>query len=186
MGSAGAQGYYGIAPDLTTLGKVIGGGMPVGAFGGKEDIMNFIAPVGPVYQAGTLSGNPIAMAAGLMTLKKLDQPNFYEKLFDSTNKLAAGLQTAANEAGIPFTTNSVGSMWGCFFTTAEKVKNYQQVMAGNIDAFNMFFHGMLKSGVYLAPACYEAGFLSIAHSEQDIDETVAHASEVFKTLPLKN
>lgn len=179
LGIQGAQGYYGVKPDITTLGKVIGGGMPVGAFGGKQEIMDFIAPTGPVYQAGTLSGNPVAMAAGLTTLKLISQPGFYEPIFESTSELVRGLQSAADEYGISFTTNHVGSMWGVFFTEAKTVSNYQQVMAGNIPAFNKFFHGMLSNGVYLAPACYEASFMSAAHTEADIQNTIEAARAVF-------
>ena len=182
LGPAGAQGYYDIEPDLTTLGKVMGGGMPVGAFGGKAEIMNAIAPSGPVYQAGTLSGNPVAMAAGLANLQLIQEEGFYASLFEKTRYLVAGLQNAANEAGVPFTTNSVGSMWGVFFTDSPSVTNYQQVMSGNIDAFNRFFHGMLKKGVYLAPACYEAGFMSSSHGTTDLDDTISAAAEVMKNL----
>ncbi len=182
LGLAGAQGYYNVTPDLTTLGKVIGGGMPVGAFGGKSEIMNAIAPTGPVYQAGTLSGNPVAMAAGLASLQLIQEEGFYEGLFNKTQYLVEGLQAAADSSDIDFTTNSVGSMWGVFFTESESVTNYQQVMDGNISAFNKFFHGMLKNGVYLAPACYEAGFMSSSHSTADLDETIAIAEKVMKSL----
>ena len=177
-----AQGHYDIQPDLTTLGKVIGGGMPVGAFGGKESVMNHIAPLGPVYQAGTLSGNPVAMAAGLMTIKKIVEYNIYADLFSKTETLVNGINQAAKKCGIPLTTNHVGSMWGFFFTEDETVTNYQQVMSGNINRFNQFFHGMLEKGVYLAPACYEAAFMSISHSTEDIEATIAAAEEVFKSL----
>ena len=182
LGLSGAQGYYGITPDITTLGKVIGGGMPVGALGGKAEIMDHLAPVGPVYQAGTLSGNPVAMAAGLATVKKLQQPGFYEPLFARTTALVEALQAAANEAGIPFTTNHVGSMWGGFFTEAQSVSNFQQVMACDTARFNAFFHGMLEQGVNLAPASYEAAFMSAAHTQEHIDFTVEAAKTVFKTL----
>lgn len=182
IGLTGAQGYYNIQPDITTLGKVIGGGMPVGAFGGKREIMDYIAPVGPVYQAGTLSGNPVAMAAGLTTLTKIQQDGFYTQLFAKTEALTTGLRAEAKAAGIPFTTNHVGSMWGCFFTEDENVTQYAQVMSGNTERFNKFFHGMLEQGVYLAPACYEAGFMSITHSQQDLDFTFAAAKKVFETL----
>ncbi len=182
LGLAGAQGYYGITPDLTTLGKVVGGGMPVGAFGGRADVMDFIAPTGPVYQAGTLSGNPVAMAAGLTTLKLIQAEDFYAPLFARTTALVEALQAEANAAGIAMTTNHVGSMWGCFFTEAETVTHYQQVMSGNTERFNRFFHGMLQQGVYLAPACYEAGFMSAAHTDDDIAATAAAAAEVFKSL----
>ena len=179
LGLQGAQGLYGIKPDLTTLGKVIGGGMPVGAFGGREDIMNFIAPLGPVYQAGTLSGNPVTMAAGLATLKKLQAEDFYKKLFSKTEALVSGLLHVAKEKGVALTCNHVGSMWGCFFTDHEKVENYQQVMACNKDAFNRFFHAMLNGGVNLAPASYEASFMSIAHSDDDIAFTLEAAKKAL-------
>lgn len=182
LGIQGAQGYYGVQADLTTLGKVIGGGMPVGAFGGRREVMEHIAPLGPVYQAGTLSGNPVAMAAGLAMLNEISKEGFYEPLFEKTDKLVAGLNDIAKEAGIPFTTNHVGTMFGGFFTEDEKVVNYQQVMSGNIERFNQFFHGMLNEGVYLAPACYEAGFLSAAHTDADIEFTLNAAKKVFATL----
>ncbi|OZY86862.1 glutamate-1-semialdehyde-2,1-aminomutase [Cellvibrio mixtus] len=178
----GAQGHYGVNADIITLGKVIGGGMPVGAFGGRRDIMQMIAPSGPVYQAGTLSGNPVAMAAGLKTLELLEQEGFYDKLCARTTELVEGLQRLADEAGIPFTTNHVGSMFGFFFTSEKKVTNFKQVMACDIPRFNAFFHGMLARGVYLAPASYEAGFMSGAHTEQDIQATLTIAAEVFATL----
>lgn len=182
LGLTGAQGYYGIEADITTLGKVIGGGMPVGAFGGKREIMAQIAPTGPVYQAGTLSGNPIAMAAGIAQLDAISQEGFYPALFAKTDQLVEGLQAAADKAGIALTTNHVGSMFGLFFTEEKHITNYQQVMACDNDRFNRFFHGMLNEGVYLAPASYEAGFLSIAHSEQDIAFTIAAAEKVFASL----
>lgn len=182
LGLTGAQGYYKIDADITTLGKVIGGGMPVGAFGGKREIMEKIAPLGPVYQAGTLSGNPVAMAAGLANLDIIEQPGFYQELFHKTKMLADGLLGAAQKAGIPFTVNYVGSMFGGFFTEEKSVTNYKQVMAGNIDRFNKFFHGMLQEGVYLAPACYEASFMSSAHSDDDIAATIAAAEKVMNTL----
>ena len=182
LGLTGAQGFYGIEADITTLGKVIGGGMPVGAFGGKRHIMEHIAPLGPVYQAGTLSGNPVAMAAGLTTLNLLDQAGFYEPIFAATSKLTQGLERCANDAGIPFTTNHVGSMFGLFFTEEPRVTNFQQVMACNGEHFNRFYHGMLKAGVYLAPASYEAGFLSAAHSDELIEETINIAATVMRDL----
>ena len=182
FGLQGAQGFYGVEADLTTLGKVIGGGMPVGAFGGKREIMEQIAPLGPVYQAGTLSGNPIAMAAGLATLDIISRPGFYEPLFQRTRALCEGLQGAARGAGVPFTTNHAGSMFGGFFTTDEKVSNYAQVMACDGPAFNRFFHRMLELGVYLAPASYEAGFMSSAHSDRDIADTVAAAATAMAGL----
>lgn len=182
VGLTGAQGHYGIKPDLTTLGKVIGGGMPVGAFGGRRDIMEKIAPLGPVYQAGTLSGNPVAMAAGLKTLELVSQPGFYEPIFKRTTQLVEGLEAEAKAAGIPFTSNHVGTMFGFFFTEERPVVNYQQVMAGDIERFNRFFHLLLEEGVYIAPAAYEAGFLSAAHSDDDIDRTIAAAKKAFAQL----
>lgn len=179
---AGAQGHYGITPDLTTLGKVIGGGMPVGAFGGKREIMEFIAPIGPVYQAGTLSGNPVAMAAGLKTLELIQQADFYPPIFARTAALVKGLEERAKAAGIDFCSNHIGSMWGCFFTTEDNISNYQQVMACDNERFNKFFHGMLKQGVYLAPASYETGFMSAAHTDEDIAATLDAAEKVFATL----
>ncbi|HCD57348.1 MAG TPA: glutamate-1-semialdehyde-2,1-aminomutase, partial [Halieaceae bacterium] len=169
FGLQGAQGFYGIDADLTCLGKVIGGGMPVGAFGGKRHIMEQIAPLGPVYQAGTLSGNPIAMAAGLATMEVISAPGFYEPIFARTTQLCRGMEQAAAETGVPFTTNHAGTMFGGFFTDATSVSNYQQVMACDGAAFNRFFHLMLEAGVYLAPASYEAGFTSAAHSDDDIE-----------------
>lgn len=182
LGLQGAQGYYGIEADLTTLGKVIGGGMPVGAFGGKREIMEQIAPLGPVYQAGTLSGNPIAMAAGLATLELISQPGFYEPVFARTETLCRGLRDAAQDAGVPFTTNHVGSMFGGFFTSEQDISNYSQVMACDSAAFNQFFHLMLEHGVYLAPASYETGFMSSAHGEGDIAQTIAAARAAFASL----
>lgn len=182
LGLQGAQGHYGIRADLTTLGKVIGGGMPVGAFGGRQEIMEKIAPIGPVYQAGTLSGNPVAMAAGLASLEQISAPGFYKSLFDKTDQLVQGLHQAAAESGIPFTTNHVGSMFGAFFTTEEKITNYQQVINCDIKTFNRFFHGMLKQGVYLAPASYEAGFMSAAHTNEDISDTINAAKAVMQGL----
>lgn len=175
----GAQAYYNVQPDLTTLGKIIGGGMPVGAFGGKREIMQELAPLGAVYQAGTLSGNPIAMAAGLKTLELISQAGFYEELTRKTTELLAGLQAAADEAGIPFTTNQVGAMFGLFFTAEKHVHNFAQVSAGNIARFNEFFHAMLQEGIYLAPSAYEAGFVSAAHSQQDIQATIDAATRIF-------
>ncbi len=182
IGLQGAQGHYGIKADITTLGKVMGGGMPVGAFGGRKEVMEQIAPLGPVYQAGTLSGNPVAMAAGLTTLNKISKPGFYEPIFSQTEKLSTGLRELAETAGIPFTVNHVGSMFGGFFTEEKTVTNYRQVMACNNDRFNAFFHGMLKEGVYLAPASYETGFMSAAHSDEDIEFTLNAAKAVFAAL----
>ncbi|WP_231759327.1 glutamate-1-semialdehyde 2,1-aminomutase [Microbulbifer elongatus] len=178
----GAQGHYGIEADITTLGKVIGGGMPVGAFGGKREIMEKIAPLGPVYQAGTLSGNPMAMVAGLETLQLIQEEGLYDALTAKTDRLVEGVLAAAKDTGIPLTANKVGSMFGFFFTDAEQVSNYQQVMACDTERFNRFFHGMLEEGVYLAPASYEAGFMSAAHSDEDIDTTIAAARRVFAHL----
>ncbi|MAC33728.1 MAG: glutamate-1-semialdehyde-2,1-aminomutase [Haliea sp.] len=182
FGLQGAQGFYDIEADLTCLGKVIGGGMPVGAFGGKRDIMEHIAPLGPVYQAGTLSGNPVAMAAGLATLEVISEPGFYEPLFARTRELCEGLEKAAADAGVAFTTNHAGTMFGGFFTDAREVSNYQQVMACDTEAFNRFFHAMLDAGVYLAPASYEAGFMSSAHSDEDIQLTIDAARRAFDQL----
>ena len=178
----GAQAVYGVKPDLTTLGKIIGGGMPVGAFGGKRAIMEQLSPLGPVYQAGTLSGNPIAMTAGLKMLEIIEQDGFYADLTAKTTYLLQGLQQAADQAGIAFLTQQVGGMFGLFFTTEKAVSTYQQVTACNIGQFNRFFHGMLERGVYLAPSAYEAGFVSSAHTIEDIDNTVAIAYDVFGTL----
>lgn len=182
LGPQGAQGYYGVTADITTLGKVMGGGMPVAAFGGRSEIMQQLAPAGPVYQAGTLSGNPLAMAAGLAMLKAVQQPDFYPPLFAKTDALVAGLCERAEAAGIAMTSNHVGTMFGVFFSDEKTITNYQQVMACDTDRFNRFFHGMLQEGVYLAPASYEAGFLSAAHSDQDIKDTLDAAERVFKTL----
>ena len=182
LGLQGAQGLYNIEADLTTLGKVIGGGMPVGAFGGKREIMEQVAPLGPVYQAGTLSGNPIAMAAGIATLNILSRADFYSPIFDRTANLCKGVELAAGKTGIPLTTNHVGSMFGIFFTDRETVKNYSDVMGCDIELFNSFFHTMLSEGVYLAPASYEAGFMSSAHTEEDIEATVAAAMLAFEKL----
>lgn len=178
----GAQAYFNIQPDLTCLGKVIGGGMPVGAFGGKKEIMDFIAPVGPVYQAGTLSGNPIAMAAGLKALELLSQGNLHQELEAKSKALCEGFQQAADEAGIPLTTNYVGGMFGFFFTTAESVNSYQQATECDLERFKKFFHLMLEEGVYLAPSAFEAGFVSSMHTDADIADTIAAAAKVFKKL----
>ena len=178
----GAQQVYNIKPDLTTLGKVIGGGMPVGAFGGKREIMQKIAPTGPVYQAGTLSGNPVAMAAGLKTLELISKPGFYQSLTQHTTQLMQGLQAAADKAGVPFTTNQVGGMFGFFFSNEKQISTFKQVSNCNIERFKKFYHGMLDNGVYLAPSAYEAGFVSSMHTEQDIAETITAAAKVFKQL----
>ncbi|MEF3194211.1 MAG: glutamate-1-semialdehyde 2,1-aminomutase [Halothiobacillaceae bacterium] len=178
----GAQEYYGVMPDLTTLGKVIGGGMPVGAFGGRREIMEYIAPLGPVYQAGTLSGNPVAMAAGLATLELVMEPGFYETLAARTQNLCDGMRDAAKDAGIPFTTNNVGGMFGFFFTAQDKVETFADVGQCDIERFKRFFHAMLDEGIYFAPSAFEAGFVSGAHRCEDIDSTVETARRVFKTL----
>ena len=178
----GAQAVYGITPDLTTLGKIIGGGMPVGAFGGRRDIMNHLSPVGPVYQAGTLSGNPIAMTAGLKTLEIIAVDGFYEELTEKTAMFIDGMRTVADYNGIALSSNQVGGMFGLFFTKEEKIERFAQVMACDVERFGKFFHGMLNKGIYLAPSAFEAGFLSTAHSDDDIKETVSAADEVFATL----
>ncbi|MGZ8239075.1 MAG: glutamate-1-semialdehyde 2,1-aminomutase [Methylobacter sp.] len=182
VGLTSAQGHYNIKPDLTTLGKVIGGGMPVGAFGGSRKIMEYLAPLGPVYQAGTLSGNPVAMAAGLKTLELIAQPGFYERLTEKTEKLTSGLKERAAKAGIAMTTNSVGGMFGLFFSPEPKVSRFAQVMQCDQDLFKRFFHAMLEQGVYLAPSAFEAGFVSAAHSDEDLDKTLDIAEAVFKHL----
>jgi len=180
VGLQGAQGLYGIKPDLTTLGKIIGGGLPVGAFGGSRKIMEYLAPLGPVYQAGTLSGCPVAMAAGLKTLELINQPGFYDALTAKTSTLLQGLQAAADQTGIAFTTNQVGGMFGLFFSNEKSVSRFSQVMACDVNRFKQFFHAMLDKGVYLAPSAFEAGFVSAAHSDQDLQATVDAAAEVFK------
>ena len=179
VGPRGAAGLYRIQPDLVTLGKIIGAGLPVGAFGGRREVMQKLAPVGPVYQAGTLSGNPLAMAAGLALLRQLDDPDLYPRLEKSTATLLSGLQGAADDAGVPFTTVQVGSMFGLFFTKAHAVRSYAEVMACDVEAFKRFFHAMLSRGVYLAPSAYEAGFVSAAHGTAEIDATVAAARAAF-------
>ena len=178
----GAQSIYKIKPDITILGKVIGGGMPVGAFGGRADIMNHLAPDGPVYQAGTLSGNPVAMAAGMATLNAIAQPGFFEALEQSTRRLLDGLRNVARENGIPFTTTQSGGMFGLFFTEEETISRFDQVMACNVPRFKHFFHGMLDQGIYLAPSAYEAGFVSSAHTNEHIQATINAARTVMKTL----
>ncbi|WP_426840574.1 glutamate-1-semialdehyde 2,1-aminomutase [Glaesserella parasuis] len=171
----GAQSYYGVTPDLTTLGKIIGGGMPVGAFGGKKEIMEFIAPTGPVYQAGTLSGNPIAMSAGFACLTELSKAGNERLLAEKTKTLAEGFKALADKHGIPMTVQYVGGMFGLFFTEQAKIESYQDVMKCDVKAFNTFFHKMLEKGVYLAPSAFEAGFMSLAHSDEDIAYTLEMA-----------
>ncbi|TRX52833.1 glutamate-1-semialdehyde 2,1-aminomutase [Thalassomonas sp. M1454] len=178
----GAQAHYNIVPDLTTLGKVIGGGMPVGAFGGKAEIMDYIAPVGPVYQAGTLSGNPIAMAAGLAALGELSSKDHHTQLSTNTKAIAEGFKAAAQRQGVDLCINYVGAMFGFFFTDQERVDTFAQVMKCDTEKFNKFFHLMLDEGVYLAPSAFEAGFLSTAHTEQDIADTIAAAERCFAKL----
>ncbi|MEI9696807.1 glutamate-1-semialdehyde 2,1-aminomutase [Moellerella wisconsensis] len=178
----GAQDYYGVVPDLTCLGKIIGGGMPVGAFGGRFDVMQKLAPIGPVYQAGTLSGNPVAMAAGLACLNEVAQPGVHARLAELTDKLARGLEKVAEEEGIPLVVNHVGGMFGIFFTDAKRVTCYQDVMQCNTERFKQFFHLMLQKGIYLAPSAFEAGFMSIAHSDEDIDKTLEAARESFAKM----
>jgi glutamate-1-semialdehyde 2,1-aminomutase len=181
VGLHGVQGHFGITPDLTTLGKVIGGGMPVGAFGGRRDIMRHMAPLGGVYQAGTLSGNPVAVAAGLKTLELISRPGFFDELASTTTKLCAGLTQAAHDAGETFSAKSLGGMFGIFFAAAPP-NSYAEVMQSNRERFNQFFHAMLERGVYLAPSAFEAGFVSKAHTDADIDETVQRAKESFAAI----
>ena len=178
----GVQGLYGVKPDMTTLGKVIGGGMPVGAFGGKREIMEKISPLGPVYQAGTLSGNPVAMTAGLKTLELISAPSFFDELGAKVETLVNGIADAAKAAGIPFTTNHVGGMFGLFFTEADQVSNFAQTTACDQERFKAFYHAMLKRGVYLAPSAFEAGFVSAAHTEQNLQATIDAAAEAFAEL----
>ena len=178
----GAQAVYGITPDLTTLGKVIGGGLPVGAFGGKQEIMDMLAPVGPVYQAGTLSGNPLAVMAGLVTLREISKPDFFDSLSVKTEFLLKGLKERADAAGIPFTTNQVGAMFGCFFSEEESVTTFAQVMACDVERFRKYFHLMLESGIYLAPSAFEAGFVSAAHGDEELQKTLDAAEKAFAAL----
>lgn len=177
----GAQNHYGIVPDLTTLGKVIGGGMPVGAFGGKREVMEHIAPLGPVYQAGTLSGNPIAMTAGLKTLELISAPGFYHELALKVEFLTNGIVDAAKSAGINMTCNRIGGMFGLFFSD-QQINSFEQATQCNVEQFKHFFHGMLGEGVYLAPSAYEAGFVSAAHTDEDLQKTIDTAAKVFSTM----
>jgi glutamate-1-semialdehyde 2,1-aminomutase len=181
VGLGGAQALYGIRPDLTTLGKVIGGGMPVGAFGGRRDIMKSIAPLGPVYQAGTLSGNPVAVAAGLATLKLVQAPGFYDKLAATTRTLCERLTAAGQQQGIPFSARAIGGMFGLYFRETPP-ESYAEVMQADSKLFNAFFHAMLGEGVYLAPSMYEAGFVSAAHGNNEIEKTVGAALRAFEAL----
>ncbi len=178
----GAQAVYGVTPDLTTLGKVIGGGLPVGAFGGRREIMEMIAPMGPVYQAGTLAGSPLAVAAGMAMLTEIQRPDFYTQLSQRASALMAGLQERADAAKIPFTTNQVGGMFGCFFTNEKQVSTFDQVMACDVPRFRKYFHSMLNNGVYLAPSAFEAGFVSAAHGDKEIQLTLDAAEKAFASL----
>ena len=178
----GAQSHYNIQPDLTCLGKVIGGGMPVGAFGGKREIMQQLAPSGPIYQAGTLSGNPVAMSAGLAALKGIQKEGLYDELSLKARTLAEGIKAEADKLGIPMTCNYAGSMFGIFFTEVEKVVNYQQAINCNQEQFNQFYHKMLELGVYLAPASYEAGFVSSEHTDAVIAKTIEAAATALASL----
>ena len=178
----GAQAHYSVTPDLTCLGKVIGGGMPVGALGGRGEIMEWLAPLGPVYQAGTLSGNPVAMAAGLATLDVLTASEVFDLAVATTRTLVDGLRERAASAGVPFATNQVGTMFGLFFTSAEAVANFEQVSACDVERFKQFFHSLLEQGVYLAPSAFEAGFVSTAHDEEAISHTLAAAERAFARL----
>lgn len=182
VAKGGAQEKYGVKPDLTTLGKVIGGGMPVGAFGGKKEIMEYLAPLGPVYQAGTLSGNPIAMSAGLAMLNAIEKPGFYDILTAKAEKLCQGLEALADNHGIALTTNQVGSMFGFFFSEEKNISRFDQVSRCNMDQFKAFFHGMLDEGVYLAPSAFETGFMCSAVSDEDIEFTLAAADKVMANL----
>ncbi len=182
VGLGGAQERYGIVPDLTTLGKVIGGGMPVGAFGGRREVMNHIAPLGPVYQAGTLSGNPVAMAAGLKNLEIISRPGFFEELTQRTTQLITGLLAAAEANGVDMRANQVGAMFGLFFTDQPEVTSFSQVSACDVERFTRFFHGMLKRGVYLAPSAYEAGFVSAMHGATELELTIEAAAATFAEL----
>jgi glutamate-1-semialdehyde 2,1-aminomutase len=178
----GAQSIYNVKPDLTVLGKIIGGGMPVGAFGGRREVMEMLAPLGPVYQAGTLSGNPVAMAAGLTTLNLLEAPGFHERLLATTRTLIEGLAAEARDAGVPFTAGHAAGMFGFFFTEQASVNRFAHVMACDIERFKRFFHGMLGAGVYLAPSAFEAAFVSIAHGDTELDHTLSAARKVLRSL----
>jgi glutamate-1-semialdehyde 2,1-aminomutase len=178
----GAQAYYGVTPDLSTFGKIIGGGMPVGCFGGKREIMSHIAPLGPVYQAGTLSGNPLAMAAGLTTLRLISRPGFHDELSAFTKRLLEGLQQRADAAGIPFVTTQAGGMFGLYFSDAKEIVTFQDVMTSDANRFKQFFHLMLEGGVYLAPSAFEAGFTSIAHGDAELQLTLDAAEKAFSQL----
>ena len=184
VGLTGAQGYYNIKADLTTLGKIIGAGLPVGAFGGRGDIMDYIAPIGPVYQAGTLAGNPVAMAAGLKNLEIISRPGFYEALIAKTRRLVGGILTAAKANSIPMQANQAGAMFGLFFTDQQQVASFSDVSRCDIDRFKQFFHLMLEQGVYLAPSAFELGFVSSAHSDEQIDQTIAFADKALSKIAI--
>jgi glutamate-1-semialdehyde 2,1-aminomutase len=178
----GAQAYYGVTPDLTTLGKVIGGGLPVGAFGGKKHIMEQISPLGPVYQAGTLSGNPLSMAAGLKTLSLAAQDGVHQTLDKMAKRLVTGITDTAKELGIAMSFNQVGGMFGLFFSDETSIQYFEQVVACDQERFKKFFHGMLREGIYLAPSAFEAGFVSAAHTQADIDATISAAGRVLREI----
>ena len=179
---SGAQSIYGVAPDLTTLGKVIGGGLPVGAFGGRSEIMQQLAPAGPIYQAGTLSGNPIAMTAGLETLKILTSPGVFDSIAQKNDILMSGLRKKANTAKVPLFCHHIGGMFGLFFTPDKEVNQFEQVKQTNCEHFKQFFHSMLKQGIYFAPSQYEAGFMSASHSKEDINTTIKAAEQAFEQI----
>ena len=180
----GAQELFNVMPDITTLGKVIGGGMPVGAFGGSKEIMNHLAPVGPIYQAGTLSGNPIAMTAGIVTLTLISAPGFYDSLGENTKQFAEDMKSRANKMNIPLSVNYAGGMFGVFFTDEDKVTSFEQVTSCNLEMFKQFFQMMIDHGVYMAPSSYEAGFVSAAHTKEDFDATLNKASVAFEALSM--
>jgi glutamate-1-semialdehyde 2,1-aminomutase len=182
VAKGGAQSLFNITPDLTTLGKVVGGGMPAAAFGGRADIMSGIAPDGPVYQAGTLSGNPVAMAAGLTTLEQLDKPGFFAALGEKTRQISEGLAAAAADAGVPMATEYEGGMFGFVFSDDGPIRRFDQVAAADIERFKAFFHGMLAEGIYFAPSAFEAGFVSAAHGDEEIAATLAAAAKVLERL----
>lgn len=182
VSAGGAQQHYGVTPDLTTLGKVVGGGLPVGAFGGKREVMSVISPLGPVYQAGTLSGNPVAMAAGITTLKLTQADGFHDQLTHTSRRLTEGFQAAADKHGVPMTTNYVGGMFGFFFTEDKPIRYFEQVGQCDMERFKRFYHGMLDAGVYLAPSAFEAGFVSSAHGDAEIEHTLDAADKVLAQL----
>jgi glutamate-1-semialdehyde 2,1-aminomutase len=182
VAKGGAQALFGITPDLTTLGKIVGGGMPAAAFGGRADVMADISPDGPVYQAGTLSGNPLAMAAGLATLNALESPDFYEILGEKTRRLADGLKSIAEQRNVPLAVQSLGGMFGLVFSDDAPMRRYAQIAAADTDRFRKFFHGMLDEGIYLAPSAFEAGFVSIAHGDDEINRTLIAAEKVLSTI----